>query len=104
MCILTENNIYYTKGAPMYRLEKGHLDNRTVTARNNLLWDAEGKFEFLKDMPLADGQALGFDGDSVAADPKFADPENGDFTLAADSPAWAMGFKKIDISDVGPRK
>jgi len=104
MCILTENNIYYTKGAPMYRLEKGHLDNRTVTARNNLLWDAEGKFEFLKDMPLADGQALGFDGDSVVADPRFADPENGDFTLAADSPAWVMGFKKIDISDVGPRK
>ena len=104
MCILTENNIYYTKGAPMYQLEQGHLDNRTVTARNNLLWDTEGKFQFRKEMPLTEGQALGFDADSMVADPKFADPENGDFTLAEDSPAYKMGFKKIDISDVGPRK
>ncbi len=103
MCILSENNIYYTKGAPLYRLEQGHLDNHTVTARNNLLWDTEGKFEFRAGMTLAEGQTLGFDCDSTVADPKFADPENGDFTLAADSPAYAMGFKKIDISDVGPR-
>ena len=95
--------IYYTKGAPLYRLEKGHLDNRTITARNNLLWDTEGKYAFVNGMTLAEGQNLGFDADSTVADPKFADPEHGDFTLAEDSPAYAMGFKRIDISDVGPR-
>lgn len=104
MSLLAENNIFYTKGAPMYGLQDGHVQNKTVVARNNLLWDTEGKYQFRKDVPLADGQALGFDADSMIADPKFADPENGDFTLADDSPAYAMGFKKIDTSDVGPRK
>ena len=60
MCILSENNIYYTKGAPLYRLEKGHLDNRTITARHNLLWDTEGKYEFVTGMPLTEGQNLSF--------------------------------------------
>ena len=104
MSLLVENNIFYTKGAPMYGLQDGHVKNRTIVARNNLLWDTEGKYQFRKDVPLADGQALGFDADSTIADPKFADPANGDFTMADDSPAYSLGFKKIDTSDVGPRK
>ena len=32
--------------------------------------------------------------------PTFA---NNDFTLAEDSPAFALGFQSIDMSDVGPR-
>jgi hypothetical protein len=40
---------------------------------------------------------------SVVADPKFADPANGDFTLAEDSPALALGFRPIDLTSVGPR-
>ena len=104
MSLLVENNIFYTKGAPMYGLQDGHVKNKTMVARNNLLWDVEGKYQFRKDVPLSEGQAEGFDADSVIADPKFADPANGDFTLAEDSPAYAMGFKKIDTSDVGPRK
>jgi hypothetical protein len=41
---------------------------------------------------------------SVVADPGFADPANGDFTLKPDSPAYELGFEPIDMSDVGPRK
>ena len=41
---------------------------------------------------------------SGPADPKFRDAANYDFTLEADSPAIALGFKPIDISDVGIRK
>jgi len=55
-------------------------------------------------MTIEEGKQIGFDTDSTIADLKFTDPRNGDFTLAEDSPAYAMGFKKIDISDVGPRK
>ncbi len=103
MCLLVENNIFYTKGAPLYRLEQGHLDHKTITCRNNLFWDTEEKYQFRKDMPLADGQKLGFDVDAKIADPLFADPDNGDFSLAENSPAWEMGFVAIDTSDVGPR-
>jgi len=39
---------------------------------------------------------------SVVADPKFADPKNADFTQAK-IPAFALGFKAIDLSDVGRR-
>ena len=45
----------------------------------------------------------GFMDNAVIADPLFADPKNGDFTLAENSPALDIGFEPIDISDVGPR-
>ena len=35
------------------------------------------------------------------ADPKFADPQNLDFHLAADSPALKLGFKPFDYSKAG---
>ena len=41
---------------------------------------------------------------SLWADPKFVDPENGDFGLRPDSPAFALGFEPLDVSQVGPRK
>jgi hypothetical protein len=40
---------------------------------------------------------------SVFADPLFADPENLNFTLLPGSPALALGFEPIDLSDLGPR-
>ena len=47
--------------------------------------------------------ASGFYKNAIFADPLFADPFNGDFTLADNSPALDIGFEPIDISDVGPR-
>jgi parallel beta-helix repeat protein len=46
----------------------------------------------------------GFDVHSVIADPLFADPHNGDFTLDPRSPAFDLGFLPIDMNIVGPRK
>ena len=37
------------------------------------------------------------------ADPGFRDPQQGDFTLAEDSPARALGFRLPDLSTLGPR-
>lgn len=48
--------------------------------------------------------ARGQDAHSLYADPGFADPEKGDFTLPDDSPAFALGFRPIDMSTVGPRR
>ena len=46
-------------------------------------------------------KAMGFDEHSISADPKFADRDNDDFTLAPDSPALKMGFEPIDRSKIG---
>lgn len=47
-------------------------------------------------------QAAGNDRQSVVADPKFLAPEQDDFRLAADSPAWALGFHPIPVEKIGP--
>ena len=48
-------------------------------------------------------QERGQDKGSLIADPGFADPAHGDFSLRPDSPAFKLGFKPIDLSAVGPR-
>lgn len=49
-------------------------------------------------------QAGGVDLNSLAVDPLFTDPDNGDFSLKPGSPALNMGFIPIDRSKIGLRK
>jgi len=74
-------------------------------------WPAESGSLFAIDVSLEEvetlsewqsWQALGGDVHSVIADPKFVAPEKDDYRLAADSPAWAMGFKPIPVEKIGP--
>jgi Right handed beta helix region len=44
---------------------------------------------------------LGVETESLCADPKFVDIENGDLRLKSDSPAWKLGFQKIDFAEIG---
>ncbi|MGE5657475.1 MAG: right-handed parallel beta-helix repeat-containing protein [Actinomycetota bacterium] len=46
-------------------------------------------------------QEAGFDRHSLIADPKFANPEKGDFRMAPDSPAFQLGFKPIPLARIG---
>ncbi|TWU44282.1 hypothetical protein Q31b_18180 [Novipirellula aureliae] len=48
-------------------------------------------------------QREGVDAHSLAVDPMFVDPDNGDFRLKPDSPALELGFVPIDLSKVGLR-
>ena len=45
----------------------------------------------------------GVDTHSLAIDPLFVDPDNGDFRLKPDSPALKLGFVPLDMSQVGLR-
>jgi hypothetical protein len=49
-------------------------------------------------------QARGHDQHSVIADPLFAAPDKDDFHLKPESPALKLGFRPIDLSEVGVRK
>ena len=52
---------------------------------------------------LAEYQRDGVDAHSLAADPLFVDPENGDFRFKPDSPALKLGIVPFDMSKVGLR-
>ena len=49
-------------------------------------------------------QGDGVDAHSLAVDPLFVDPENGDFRLKPNSPALKLGFIPFNMSKVGLSK
>ncbi len=53
---------------------------------------------------LAEWRRRGHDGQSIIGDPLFIDPKNSDFRLKPGSPALRLGFKPVDLSEVGVRK
>ena len=112
------NNIFYSKNRPMYISGYDHTfkDRSDVISSDlNLFWDAEGSENMVQEKAdtnavldgtvtsLAEWQELGLDIHSIVANPGFADPDNGDFSLPDNSPAFKTGFKPIDTSMVGIR-
>ena len=71
--------------------------------KNNLWWDYSGKPVF-NDRDWKYWTTSGNETGGVLADPKFADPDNFDFTLAPDSPAFKIGFRPFDPSQAGLRR
>ena len=86
------NIVYWDKGG----LLAGNWDGDQFTVSSNLFWRTAGE-------PLE--LPAGFQsGRSVIADPLFGDPAKGDYSLRSESPAFRLGFKPFDLSQVGPRK
>jgi len=90
-----ERNIVYWPEGPMFvrtglnRLRDGDAQ---VTWTDNVFWCTSGETEF-------NGPVAGF-----VADPLFADPAKGDWSLRPDSPALKHGFKPFDYSLAGARR
>ena len=97
---LIDYNIYWKEGKE--DLEVPGLDripaNEVRFGRGHVSQPGVGHDTF------ADWQGLGLDRHSLNQDPLFVDPDNGDFRLRENSPAFALGIKPIDVSGVGPRK
>jgi parallel beta-helix repeat protein len=55
------------------------------------------------DLPFAEWQKLGYDGNSVLADPLFVDLSGDNYHLRPDSPALKLGFVPIDAAKIGVR-
>jgi hypothetical protein len=53
---------------------------------------------------LNDAKSNGTDKNSLAGDPLFVDPEKGDYTVAASSPALKTGFKNFPMDAFGVKK
>jgi len=93
------NIVYYDGGAllgsnwsaPEFRMDR------------NIYWDARGGPVLFAGNDLAAWRTKGYERNGRVADPMFVNPTSYDFTLLPGSPAWALGWKKIDLSRVGPR-
>ena len=113
LSFIAEGNLFYSAGKPMYSFcyepnaEQNHITERTVCLRKNLYFDSKSAEPTMLDLPgfrkFDEIKSYENEEDSIVADPQFTDPEHYDFTLKPNSPAFALGFKPIDISVVGPR-
>ena len=98
-----EHNIVYWKEGTLLDPD-GKWDDDQFHFDYNLYYQAGGQpIQFGKES-LAEWQKRGQDVHSLVADPLFVDPEHGDFTLMSGSPATKIGFKPIDMSQVGRTK
>ena len=93
------NIVWWDSSTP---LVKGDWTKQLVT-KSNCYWNASGPVVFPDGKDLAARQAAGQDAGSIVADPKFKDPDHGDFTLASDSPVWPLGFEPLDPAAAGRR-
>jgi hypothetical protein len=96
-----ERNIVYSGGAPMFASEWNGTTNYRLD--RNLYWDSTGREKmFPGDRTLETWQKeTGQDLHSRVADPLFANPEAGDFTLKSGSPAVEVGFQPINLVKAG---
>ena len=97
----TRNIVLWDSG-PL--LGGGGWRNGKTDFNRNLYWRRDGKEPDFLGRTLAAWRADGRDADSVVADPGFANPDGGDWSLPAGSPALALGFTPIDPSRAGPRQ
>lgn len=87
-----ERNIVYWKNA---FLLSSNWKEGSFDMDHNLYWDATGRPVKFGTLTLEQWRGKGHDVHSVIADPLFADPDDGDFRLADNSPALKLGFKPI---------
>ena len=91
---------FYDEQASISRGRKPALSKDADTDYN--LYYCVGNPE-LSQKTLARQQRDGVDANSLAVDPLFVDPANGDFRLRPDSPALKQGFVPLDLSKAGLR-
>lgn len=94
---VAEGNIVY---ADIPQMLGGRWQNGDWRLARNVYWSTAGAPDFAG-MDFAAWQAKGNDAGSIVADPLLTAPEAGDFRLRPGSPALALGFRPIDVSQSG---
>jgi hypothetical protein len=96
-------NIFYYDGRTCRTFLPKKWPNYDILLDCNLYFDISGKPPTFLGFDFAQWKQKGLDGNSIAADPLFVDPQRGAFRLQPQSPAFKLGFRPIDLSRVGIR-
>jgi hypothetical protein len=100
------NNVFYYAGKASLYLRGDKWAQILAQCDRNLVWRS-GKpvaVEQYTAKPLkswATWQKLGYDKDSLIADPLFVDAQHDDYRLRPESPALKLGFKPIPVDKIG---
>lgn len=93
-------------GEGVYRdfMEFFNITIGNPSREGSTLYADDIRLEELETLSVWEGwQALGFDRNSLIADPLFVDESHGDYRLKPDSPAFSLGFEPIPIEKIGPQ-
>ena len=110
LSVIFENNILITDGCLAYGLlSREHVDNGTVATGGNIIWSVTDEETDVvqycgRRLKLAEAKELGLEQGSIYANPMCKDIAGLNFTLSDISPAYALGFRKIDTLQIGVEK
>jgi hypothetical protein len=109
-------NIYYQTqpGAVLHLIDNDWTERTFADSNYNLIYRGGNQTILVEDRrrvekrdkipSLAQWRSLGYDNESIIADPLFVDPEHENYRLKPDSPAFKLGFVPIDLDGIGPRR
>jgi hypothetical protein len=93
-------NIFVCDGEPVLSNSVTNPKDHVSESDYNLFWDVSGKQPPLGKPAWEAWLGLGLDTHSVFADPLFVDPAHDNYDLMPASPAFKLGFVKLDLSRV----
>ena len=94
------NIVYWQDSKLLENSWKGDTSN--FNFQNNLYFRTDDEPIRFDKASITKWQKSGQDTASIFADPRFVDPQHGDFTLRPNSPAFDLGFEPIDMTAMGP--
>ncbi|MHB8996792.1 MAG: right-handed parallel beta-helix repeat-containing protein [Armatimonadota bacterium] len=97
------NNIFSFSRPTAVLFGTGKLHDGNFVADRNLYWCSAGDDPEIGGWDtrlFADWQKRGFDVNGLYADPQFVNPAKDDYSLRPTSPAFKLGFQKIDTSKI----
>jgi len=95
-----ERNVYLCEKEPVYSEGAQIGGGQVGRAGANLYYTRAAERPAQGKSTWEQWAAAGYDKTSVFADPRFSDPGSDDFRLRPESPAYALGFKDLDLSRV----
>jgi len=100
------NIVFYQQGA-LIRIQKWH-EQVLAECDFNLYWQKNANLSEIDETITPEGtfsqwQASGYDKNSIVEKPEFVNPQDDNYNLNPDSPAFKIGFEPIDISQIGVR-
>lgn len=98
--VVLRRNVFVCGKEPIFSSSILKVDDQVSESDHNLFFAVGGGKPPLGKITWEAWNASGRDVNSLFADPLFANPAKDDFTLLDSSPAYKLGFQKLDLSRV----